>query len=144
MVIFCSSYSDPAANNHKPIQIAGFVMFAASFFLLLILFFNTHRFFNTKDLTILQFMAATVVIGAILLVGVYTGFPSLLFSNQLFASKDYAASQLINTLIALTVIGLFVVVAVVLFYKKTTDKKSNFLVRRVFFLLYLLFYILKF
>ena len=131
---------DPAANNHKPIQIAGFVMFAASFFLLLILFFNTHRFFNTKDLTILQFMAATVVIGAILLVGVYTGFPSLLFSNQLFASKDYAASQLINTLIALTVIGLFVVVAVVLFYKKTTDKKSNFLVRRVFFLLYLLFY----
>ena len=131
---------DTTTNIHKSIQTAGFVMFTISFFLLLMLFFNINSFLKTKHLTNLQFFVATALIGTVLLLGIYTGFPKLFFANHLFETKDYAASQLINTLISLTVIGLFVLVALLLFYTKVIEKKPKLLVRKVFFLFYLLFY----
>ena len=78
--------------------------------------------------------------GAVLLLGIYTGFPRLFFANHLFETKDYTDSQLTNTLISLTTISLFVLVALVLFYAKVAEKKPKLLVRKVFFLFYLLFY----
>ena len=63
--------------------------------------------------------------GAVLLLGIYTGFPRLFFANHLFETKDYTVSQLTNTLISLTTISLFVLVALVLFYAKVAEKTKT-------------------
>ncbi|MDO9634615.1 MAG: ATP-binding protein [Paludibacter sp.] len=135
-----SLQTEKSKHLNETYRLMGFISFGVAFLFLMMIYFNINLVLNTIKLKPIQFWTATILFGIGILILCYLDYPTLFFSNQLFSPYHYAANVLINTITHLTVICIFLIVAIMAYYLKVKKQTGGSMINRIGLYLYVLLY----
>jgi len=104
----CPTYSDFWG-------ISGLILNMISILLLLFLYANSDKLFNTKQFGIFKFGLITIGMSIIIGASLYFNQPSLLYWNKVFSSFEYSSNPFLASISHLTIVTIYFLAANYLF-----------------------------
>lgn len=127
----------------------GLIAYSLSFLFFFILYANSPVFLKKRTFNLKSFVLIASCVGAVIALLLYFSLPPLLFLNKLFTPFQYAANPLLTSISHLTVLTVYFISTICLFYFYCRINISNSLISQiiiqVFCVLYfiLVYYILS-